>query len=72
MRRVTLEDAPPVSETDVRVKCVFCDGEWETRSKTSGVLHTMPPCKEFEEMDVVEFMRANRLKMGLEAPEDRN
>jgi len=66
------ENLPQPSEGDVRVDCAFCTGYWETRRTSYGLVHTVPYCKEYEAMDVVEFMQASRRKMGIVHPSDDN
>jgi hypothetical protein len=68
-QRVKKADCRPGPE-DVRVACVFCSGYWESREAFAGLVHSVPPCSEFEAMDVVDFMQATRKKMGIVAPWD--
>lgn len=50
--------------------CGFCSGKI-TIGYTTEVLfvtHTLPTCDTFDEMDVPEFITANRKKLGLPDP----
>lgn len=50
----------------VRIKCPFCDGV-ATAGEEDGVptiLHTLPPCPSFVELEPDEYLRAVRLRLS--------
>lgn len=66
-------EVPLPTEEDVHVHCTFCPGYWETRQNDGALIHSNPPCREYVEMEVDDFMKATRLKMGIsDLPEANN
>ena len=53
-------------KTSVEGKCPFCGGKWKmgysTEDEPLGV-HSEPPCKDWLDMDLPEFMKAVRIKL---------
>ncbi len=42
---------------DVRFDCPFCTGGVETVDEDHALVHTVPPCALFVQLDVVDFMK---------------
>lgn len=47
------------------VPCPFCDGEYyaELVDGRCTVVHSMPLCREFDELEVLDFLEAARLRL---------
>jgi hypothetical protein len=43
--------------------CVFCQREWWAGTAGGLVVHAMPMCAEFQRMDVLDFVTANRKRV---------
>ena len=44
--------------------CVFCGKQCHADSENGSLLHVMPMCKTFEELDPIEFMKRTNLKVA--------
>lgn len=61
---------PDVDAATCRIACPFCDGKYSMTlnekakddEEYAWLLHTMPPCKEYNEMDVLDFLVSARLE----------
>ena len=59
--------------TEVKLPCTFCKGKLELVRDQHGehaLIHLSPVCKTFEDMELVEFMVANRRNLGIPDPPD--
>lgn len=60
-------------DTAVSFPCGFCGGTLypsDPQKQPRFLLHSMPHCPKFEEMDAVDFMVASRKARGISAPWD--
>lgn len=50
--------------SSVTAPCPFCKGEYTLAISKSedSVLHTLPPCKQYMELDAMEFVKQARLQ----------
>lgn len=60
---------PDVDAATCHIACPFCDGKYSMTLNEKAkddeeywLLHSMPPCKEYNEMDVLDFLVAARLE----------
>lgn len=49
-------------QTEIEVKCPFCGGKVAAGSKPAILVHSLPPCDRFNELDADEFLHQVRLK----------
>ena len=50
--------------SDVQFKCPFCGGTCTTVSEVLAVLHSLPPCQTFLDLDPDAFLHAVNEKLG--------
>ncbi len=62
-RRKTFPGGGQTVAVDVEVQCAFCTGTWWASLADGAVVHTMPMCQKFRELEPDEFVRACRIEM---------
>lgn len=53
-----------VCKPDVEFKCPFCGGKVAATKEKGSVVHTVPTCKKFDDLDPIDFMHACNAAMG--------
>lgn len=51
--------------TDTVFHCAFCRAHCEAGAKDGVIIHAMPPCQQFIDMDPVDFLRACVKRSGM-------
>ena len=56
----------------IQVTCSFCGGnvQYGEADGRDAALHTEPPCREYVDLELLDFMIQNRRRLGIEDPEE--
>jgi hypothetical protein len=61
------QQEPTQFRAQIRIECPFCNGvadAGEDSDGLPGVVHTLPTCTQFEQLEPDEYLRAVRLRLS--------